>query len=203
MRATTNCLSSDWKWEISHLIFSLRNHFIAETLIFNEVWSKVFGMRNSNPVSEGRIYALDFLTKKALLSRDIDSQQNVIVGLLYDGGFRETNRRLESLISHVFAQIFSKINISAEKWFLSEKIKCIISSMRHWIRIPHLRKPLIKLRRKSISRLKSALLRRKWGVMFTILSPRMDFLSQLAKKDRGGEREAFISVLHGGIILTE
>ena len=119
------------------------------------------GVRNSDPVSDGGIYALDFLTKKALLSRDTDPQQSVIIGLLCDGGFRQINEKFESLISHVFGQIFSKINISAQKCFLSEKIKCIISSMRHRIRIPHPRKPLIKLCRKSISRLKSALLRRK------------------------------------------
>ena len=81
-------------------------------------------MRNSNPVSDGGIYALDFLTEKALLSRDIDSQQSVIIGLLCDEGFRETNGKFESLISHVFGQIFSKINISAQKCFVTEKMRC-------------------------------------------------------------------------------
>ena len=80
-------------------------------------------------MSDGAIHAIDVLTKKALLSRDIDSQQSVIIGLLYDGDFRETDGKFESLTSHVFDQIFSKINISAQKCFLSEKIKCIISSM--------------------------------------------------------------------------
>ena len=69
-----------------------------------------------------------FLTKKPLLSRDIDSPQSVIIVLLCDVGFRETNGKFESLISHVFGQIFLKINISAQKCFLSEKIKCIICS---------------------------------------------------------------------------
>ena len=80
-------------------------------------------MRNSNPVSDGGIYALDFLTKKALLSRDIDSQQNVIIGLLCDGGFRETSGKFESLISQMFGQISSKINISAQKCFVMEKMR--------------------------------------------------------------------------------
>ena len=75
-------------------------------------------MRNSNPVSDGGIYALDFLTKKALLSRDIDSQQSVIIGLLCDGGFRETNGKFESLISHLFG------HISAQKCFVTEKMRC-------------------------------------------------------------------------------
>ena len=80
-------------------------------------------------MSDGGIYALDFLTKKALLSRDIDSQQSVIIGLLCDGGFRQTNGQFELLISHVFGLIFSKINILAQKCFLSEKIKCINSTI--------------------------------------------------------------------------
>ena len=66
----------------------------------------------------------DFLIKKALLSPDIDFQQSLIRGVLRDGGFRETNGRFELLISHVFGQIFSKINILAQKCFLSEKVRC-------------------------------------------------------------------------------
>ena len=35
-------------------------------------------MRNPNPASVGGKYALDFLTKEALLSQDIDFQQSLI-----------------------------------------------------------------------------------------------------------------------------
>ena len=72
-------------------------------------------------MSDDGIYALDFLTKKALLSRNIDSQQSVIIGLLRDGGFLQTNAEFESLISHMFGQIFSKTISRLKSAFLVRK----------------------------------------------------------------------------------
>ena len=64
---------------------SITAHFLTTKLLFcHDIdWpqnlTKTFSaVRNSNPASVGGNYALDFLTKKALLSWDIDFQQSLI-----------------------------------------------------------------------------------------------------------------------------
>ena len=44
-------------------------------------------------MSDDGNYELDFLSKEALLSRDIDFQQSLVRDLVGDGSFRETNGR--------------------------------------------------------------------------------------------------------------
>ena len=55
-------------------------------------------MRNPNSVSDGYNYALNFLTKEALLGQDIDFRLSLIRGVLGDGGFREIKRRFHLLV---------------------------------------------------------------------------------------------------------
>ena len=68
----------------------------------------------------------DFLTKKALLGRDIDFRQSLIRDLLPDGGLQETNRGFDCSFTTIFRQTLPEIIISAQKCFLTEKIKCLI-----------------------------------------------------------------------------
>ena len=49
-------------------------------------------------MSDGRNYALNFLTKEALLGRDIDFRLSLIRGVLHDGGFREIKRRFDLVV---------------------------------------------------------------------------------------------------------
>ena len=75
-----------------------------------------------------------------------------------------------------FGQSLSKIKSSAQKCFVSEKIKCIILAIWHRIRIPHPRKSLIKHCRKSVSRPKTPLLARKLTAQFRPTETGFEFL---------------------------
>ena len=118
-------------------------------------------VRNPNPVSTGRNYAANFLSNKALFIRDIDFWQSL------PKYCRE--RAIESSIGFSKASIrqkasdqtLSKFNTWAQKYFVGEKISCIISTIEHRIRILHPQISSIKVCRKSVTRPKSAFVSRK------------------------------------------
>ena len=57
-------------------------------------------------MSDGQNYALNFLTKEALLGQDIDFRRSLIRGVLRDGDFREIKRRFDLLVCDILSANF-------------------------------------------------------------------------------------------------
>ena len=84
-------------------------------------------MRNSHPVSHTGNYALGFLTKKALLSRDIDFRKNLAKQVADERFEFPISLSETSITQKTYAHTLVRINVSTLKWFLSEKMRCDVS----------------------------------------------------------------------------
>ena len=142
-------------------IFSLRKDLWAKTFIFDKVWRKVFGDKQFECCIDFSKNSTIQPTFRQALSKRYIYFKSAFQLRIPTALFWPTDTGFEFLTTESLGRTLSKINISAQKCFVSEKMKCILLTIWYRIWIPHLQIPLLKLCRKSVFRPKSTLLVRK------------------------------------------